>query len=160
MVTHLGRGNTALSVSVSAVASLIALVATPFNFSWMVATNPVTASWLRALAIDGSDIWRSLALLLALPMTLGLMVSHRAPAVAARLRKPLANFSVTSLLLFIAIGLIKERQLLTLGLLPTLGLVIAHNGLGLALGWATATAFRVAERDRRAYLIWKSAQKS
>ena len=43
VITHFGHGNTALSVSVSAVASVIALVATPFNFSWMVAANPVTA---------------------------------------------------------------------------------------------------------------------
>lgn len=42
VVTHLGRGNTALSVSVSAVASVIALFATPFNFSWMIAISPST----------------------------------------------------------------------------------------------------------------------
>ena len=39
VVTHLGRGNSALSVSVSAVASVIALFATPFNFSWMIASK-------------------------------------------------------------------------------------------------------------------------
>jgi len=44
VITHFGRGNTALSVSVSAVASIIALFATPFNFGWMIATNPATAS--------------------------------------------------------------------------------------------------------------------
>ncbi|MEY5022952.1 MAG: hypothetical protein RIS72_1527, partial [Pseudomonadota bacterium] len=44
VVTHMGRGNTALSVSISAVASIIALFATPFNFSWMMAANPETAS--------------------------------------------------------------------------------------------------------------------
>ncbi|NDH55992.1 MAG: bile acid:sodium symporter family protein, partial [Burkholderiaceae bacterium] len=45
VVTHMGHGNTALSVSISAVASIIALFATPFNFSWMMAANPETASW-------------------------------------------------------------------------------------------------------------------
>jgi bile acid:Na+ symporter, BASS family len=38
VITHFGRGNTAFSVSVSAVAALIALVATPFNFAWMAAS--------------------------------------------------------------------------------------------------------------------------
>ena len=47
VVTHIGRGNTALSVSVSCVAALMALVLTPFNFSWMVATNPATAGWMQ-----------------------------------------------------------------------------------------------------------------
>lgn len=44
VVTHLGRGNTALSVSISAVASVLALLLTPLNFTWMVSTNPATAS--------------------------------------------------------------------------------------------------------------------
>ena len=34
VITHFGRGNTALSVSLPAVASIIALFATPFNF-WL-----------------------------------------------------------------------------------------------------------------------------
>ncbi len=112
VITHLGRGNTALSVSVSAVASVIALVATPFNFSWMIATNPATAAWMRELSIDPSGIWLSLLLLLAVPMTLGLLFSHKLPMLTARIRKPLGNFAVICLLLFIVAGLIKERQLL------------------------------------------------
>ena len=129
VITHLGRGNTALSVSVSAAASLIALVATPFNFSWMVASNPATAGWLRTLDIDPSGIWISLLLLLAL-------------------------------LAFIVIGLIKERQLLTLGLLPTLLIVVLHNASGLFFGWITSVAMRIAERDRRAVMIEGGMQNS
>jgi BASS family bile acid:Na+ symporter len=34
VVTHFGRGNTALSVSISAVASVMALFLTPLNFTW------------------------------------------------------------------------------------------------------------------------------
>ena len=45
VITHFGRGNTALSVSISAVAAVMALVLTPFNFAWMMAANPATAGW-------------------------------------------------------------------------------------------------------------------
>jgi BASS family bile acid:Na+ symporter len=160
VITHFGRGNTALSVSISAVASLIALVATPFNFSWMVASNPATASWLRTLDIDPSGIWISLLALLAIPMAAGLFVSYRFPALTERIRKPLGNFALFALLAFIVLGLIRQRELLTLGLLPMLGLVVAHNACGLAFGWITATAMRVAERDRRAVMIEGGMQNS
>ena len=160
VITHFGRGNTALSVSVSAVASLIALVATPFNFSWMVAANPATAGWLRTLAIDPSGIWVSLLLLLAVPMALGLLFSHKLPALTARIQKPLANFSLVALLAFIVLGLIKERQLLTLGLLPTLGVVALHNASGLLFGYLTSLAMKVSERDRRAVMIEGGMQNS
>ena len=160
VVTHFGRGNTALSVSVSAVASVIALFATPFNFGWMIATNPATASWLRALNLDASGIWVSLVLLLAIPMTLGLWVAHQFPAITAKIRKPLGNFSLFALLAFIVIGLIKERQLLTLGLLPMLAIVIIHNASGLFFGWITSVAMGVSERDRRAVMIEGGMQNS
>lgn len=160
VITHLGRGNTALSVSISAAASLIALVATPFNFAWMVASNPATAGWLRTLEIDPSGIWISLLALLAAPMAAGLFVAHRFAALTARIRKPLGNFALFALFAFIVLGLIRERQLLTLGLLPTLALVVAHNACGLLFGWATSMVMRVSERDRRAVMIEGGMQNS
>ncbi|HSV52464.1 MAG TPA: bile acid:sodium symporter family protein [Burkholderiaceae bacterium] len=160
VITHFGRGNTALSVSISAVASLIALVATPFNFSWMVASNPATAGWLRKLEIDPSGIWISLLLLLAVPMALGLFVAYRFPGLTRRIQKPLANFSLVALLAFIVIGLVKERQLLTLGLMPMLLIVVLHNAGGLFFGWITSVAMRVTERDRRAVMIEGGMQNS
>jgi BASS family bile acid:Na+ symporter len=160
VVTHRGGGNTALSVSLSAVAALIALVLTPFNFAWMVAANPATAGWLRTLAIDASDIWWSLLALLALPMAAGLGLSRWQPALTERIRRPLSTFSLLALFAFIAAGLVSQRALLNLQILPLLGLVIAHNAGGLLLGWLCARAFGVAERDRRAIVIEAGMQNS
>lgn len=160
VITHVGRGNTALSVSISAVAALIALVATPFNFAWMVSNNPVTASWMRSLEIDPSGIWVSLLIMLAIPMLLGMTVAYQLPQLAAKLTKPLANFSLVALFAFIILGLLKERSSLTLALLPTLALVIAHNASGLFLGWLTSKAMGVSTRDRRAIMIEGGMQNS
>ena len=153
VITHFGRGNTALSVSVSAVASIIALVATPFNFGWMIATNPATASWLRQLNLDVSGLWISLVLLLAIPMSLGIWMAYQFPKLTAKIQKPLANFSLIALLAFIVFGLVKERQLLTFDLLPTPAIVIVHNACGLFFGWITSVVMGVTERDRRAVMI-------
>ena len=160
VVTHQGRGNTALSVSISAVASVLALFLTPFNFTWMMATNPVTASWMRELSIDPSDILFSLLALLALPMALGLALGHYRPALTEKIRKPLGNFSLLALLAFIAIGLVRQRELLNLQILPQLVIVVLHNALGLVLGWLCALAFRVGERDMRAIVIEGGMQNS
>ena len=160
VVTHFGRGNTALSVSISAVASVMALFLTPLNFTWMVSTNPATAGWLRELAIDPSGIWWSLLALLAVPMTLGLTLGHRSPALAAKLRKPLGTFSLLALLAFIVAGLVRERHLLNAQILPTFGLVVLHNATGLLLGWLSARAFRVSPRDGRAVMIEGGMQNS
>lgn len=159
-VTHFGRGNTALSVSISAVASILALFLTPFNFSWMIATNPATSSWLKTLSIDASAIWLSLLFLLAIPMALGLAFSHRLPEFTQKIKKPLGNFALFALFALIVLGLLRERQQLTLALLPTLGLVVAHNAFGLFTGWITSKAMRVPEVDKRAIMIEGGMQNS
>ncbi len=153
-VTHYGRGNTALSVSLSAVAAVMALFLTPFNFTWMVAANPATAGWLKTLEIDPSGIWWSLLALLALPMSAGLLVGHHFPALTARIRKPLGHFSLLALLAFIVAGLVRDSDRITMQNVPLLGIA------GLALGWAAAMAFRVSERDRRAVMIEGGMQNS
>lgn len=160
VVTHFGRGNTALSVSLSAVASVLALLLTPLNFTWMVAANPVTAGWLRVLAIDPSGIWWSLLALLALPMALGLTLAHRRPTWAQHIRGPLGRFSLLALLAFIAAGLFKERALLNAQILPQLLIVVLHNAVGLMLGWSCARSFRLAPADCRAVTIEGGMQNS
>jgi len=139
---------------------VMALFLTPFNFTWMVSTNPATAGWLRELAIDPSGIWWSLLALLAVPMTLGLTMAHRLPALATKLRKPLGTFSLLALLAFIVAGLVRERHLLNAQILPTFGLVVLHNAAGLLLGWLSARAFRVSTRDGRAVMIEGGMQNS
>jgi bile acid:Na+ symporter, BASS family len=112
------------------------------------------------LSIDPSGIWLSLLMVLGIPLALGLLFSHRLPLLTQRIRKPLGNFAVSALILFIVAGLIKERQLLTLGLLPTFLIVVLHNASGLFLGWATAKSMGMSERDRRAIMIEGGMQNS
>ncbi len=159
-VTHFGRGNTALSVSISAVASILALFLTPFNFSWMMAGNPATAGWLKTLSIDASGIWLSLLLLLAVPLSLGIVFAHRLPELTKKIRKPMGNVAILALLAFVVLGLLRDRQQLTLALLPTLALVVAHNAFGLFTGWITSKAMSVPERDKRAVMIEGGMQNS
>jgi BASS family bile acid:Na+ symporter len=153
VLTHLGRGNAALSLSISATGALLSLVLTPLNFSWMMAANPTTAAWLRSMDLDPTAIWWTLLGLLGLPMALGLTLGHMRPRLAAQLHKPLARFAFFALLAFIVVALVRDRHLLTPQILPEFGLVVLHNASGLALGALAAWTFRLAERDRRAVTI-------
>ena len=160
VITHLGRGNTALSVSISAVSAVIAMVMTPFNFAWMVALNPATAQWMRHLDIDASGVLWSLLVMLGAPMALGLFAAQRYPAWAQRMSKPLSKISLLTLLVFVVSGLIRNwSQLIAMLPLP-LYLVVAHNASGLLLGWLGARAFAVSEPDKRAIVIEGGMQNS
>jgi BASS family bile acid:Na+ symporter len=160
VVTAFGRGNLALSLSISAVSSVLALLLTPLNFSLMIAANPATAAWARAIAVDPKDLVLSLVLLLAVPMSAAMITSTRAPEFAARIRRPLARAAAIALGLFIVAAVAAQAKLFVVELGRTLPVVVLHNGLGLALGWIAARAARLAVADRRAVVIEGGMQNS
>jgi len=66
VITHLARGNTALSVSVTSVSSLLAIITLPFNFALTASLNPDTAAFLSSqmsqLQVDAGGIVQGLML--------------------------------------------------------------------------------------------------
>jgi len=135
VLTAFGRGNLALSLSISAVGGLMALVMTPLLFTLMISANPATAAWARAIDVSPLALVASLVLILGIPMSAAMLVSRRSPAFAARIRRPLARFSAVALGAFIVVAVANQWSLFVIELGRTLPIVIVHNGLGLALGW-------------------------
>src|SRR5262245_37304536 len=160
VITAFGRGNLALSLSISAVSSVLALLLTPLNFALMIAANPETATWAREIAVDPKSLVGSLILLLAVPMSAAMLTRRYAPAAAQRIRKPLARLSAVALILFIAGAAVSQFGTFVADIGRTLPLVILHNGLGLLLGWFASTAVRLSVQDRRAVTIEAGMQNS
>ena len=160
VVTHLGRGNLALSLSISAVSNVLALVLTPLNFTLMIGANPQTAAWARSIAVDPKDLVVSLLLLLAIPMTAALLTTHKAPAVAARIRTPLARFAGVALLAFIVLAVAAQWRLFVVELTRTLPLVVFQNALGLGLGYLASLGAKLSVADRRAVVVESGMQNS
>lgn len=160
VITAFGRGNLALSLSISAVSSVLALVMTPLNFSLMIAANPATAAWARSISVNPFDLVLSLVLLLAVPMSAALLTSRYAPGVVERIRMPLARLAGVALGLFIVLAIAAQWRLFVVELGRTLPIVILHNGLGLALGWFGSLAARLTVADRRAVTIEGGMQNS
>jgi len=160
VITAFGRGNLALSLSISAVSSLLALVLTPLNFTLMISANPDTAAWARSIAVDPRDLMVSLVLLLAVPMGAAMLTTRYAPRIAGRIRAPLARAAGVALGLFIIVAIAAQWRLFVVELGRTLPIVILHNGLGLALGWFGSLAAGLAVADRRAVTIEGGMQNS
>jgi bile acid:Na+ symporter, BASS family len=160
VITAFGRGNLALSLSISAVSSVLALGLTPLNFTLMISANPDTAAWARSIAVDPKDLVQSLVLLLAVPMSVAMLTSRHAPGFAARVRVPLARFAAVALGVFIVAAVAAQWKLFVIELGRTLPIVILHNGLGLALGWFGALAAKLPAADRRAVTIEGGMQNS
>ncbi len=101
LITHMARGNTALSVSMTGISSLLASVTTPLNILFWAGLNPQTAALLRQVSVDPVSFIGSTVLLLGVPMVAGLLTVRHLPGLADRLRRPLQILSFVFLIGFI-----------------------------------------------------------
>lgn len=159
-LTHRAGGNTALSVSLTALASVGAIVLTPLNIALWGGLYAPTRAILVRTAIDPVQVAVTVVFLLVLPLALGMVVNARAPALAARIRRPMQILSMVIFVGFILAALAANWQhfLDLAGVVA--GLVVAHNALALALGFAIATLAGLAPRDRRSITIETGIQNS
>ena len=74
IMTWLGRANVAVSVSMTAVSSVVAIVMTPFNFSLYGWLNPITRPILTDIQMDSMNILILVALVLGLPLLVGMLM--------------------------------------------------------------------------------------
>ena len=153
ILTWRARGSVALSVSMTAVSSLAATVLTPFNFAFYGWLNPRTRVLLSEITIPAGGILAQVALVLALPMLLGMLVGQRAPRFAARSERPLRVVSLLVLLAFVAVAFAQNRGLFVARFGDFFWLVVLQNAMALSVGAAIGAALRLPSADRRALTL-------
>ncbi|MCL4745094.1 MAG: bile acid:sodium symporter family protein [Burkholderiaceae bacterium] len=159
-LTHYARGNAALSISMTAVSTAVAIVMTPFNLSLWGSLNPQTNAILKVVALDPLDMLLAVFLLLGLPLVAGMSVAHRFPRLAARMRKPMKVFSLGVFGLFVVGALAANWQYFRDYVGFVVLAVFLHNALALATGYFGARFAGLGEADRRAVSIEVGIQNS
>lgn len=159
-LTHHARGNTPLSVTMTALSTLAAIVMTPVNLSFWGGLHPQGAQILREVALNPLEMVVAVLLLLGVPMAAGLFVSHRLPRLAARLRTPMRWFGLVALGLFVIGALAANWRYFLDYVGYVVFAVFLHNGLALATGYWAARVSGLPERDRRAVSIEVGIQNS
>jgi BASS family bile acid:Na+ symporter len=156
----LAGGNAALSVSMTAVTSLAAMFMTPFNLTFWASRDPQTTRLLSDISVDPVLMVITILAILALPLLAGMWAGSRFPCFAARMRRPLRLVGGLFFLSFIVLAFWRDREYLTLAILPVLGIVAFHNALALVLGYTAGRLGGLGERDRRAVTIEVGIQNS
>lgn len=159
-LTHYARGNTPLSVTMTALSTLAAIVMTPFNLSFWGALHPGASKILRDVSLNPFEMVVAVLLLLGVPMALGLLASHRLPRLAARLRRPMRWFSLGVFGLFVVGALAANWRYFLDYVGYVVFAVFLHNGLALLTGYWAARFAGLPERDRRAVSIEVGIQNS
>ena len=159
-LTHFSRGNTALSVSVSATSTLLALFMTPLNFAFWGNLHPLTHDLMREIRVSPAEMLGVIFLLLGLPLALGLWLAKSKPAIAHKLQKPMKIFSLIALAGFILGALGANFRHFMEYIHLVLVVVFVHNLMALGTGYGLSTLIGLKEFDRRAITFEMGIQNS
>ena len=151
VLTFIARGDVAFSVAMTAAATLVSLLLTP-PLTWLLG-----GVWVP---VDMGGLFWSIVKIVLVPVLLGLLLHHFQRGLVDRLMPflPLASALVITLVIAGIIA-VNAQNILSAG--PAIfAAVIAHNLLGLAVGWFAACRLRFAPPRRRALAIEIGTQNS
>lgn len=150
LLTHRARGDVALSISLTGLSNLAALVLTPVTFAFWCGLNPAAADLLRDISIDPWTLMAEVALLIGLPFALGMVAAWRRPALAARARKVVEPGALVLLLVVVVGGAAAQLDVLATYVGLVVVPIVAHNAMALGVGYATGRACRLPPAGVRA----------
>ena len=159
-ISSISGANVALSVSLTALATLITPIFTPLNFEFWAHALPSTSMYLKSFQLEFLDILKTVILLLVIPLLLGLWVRSRFKRISAIIEKPIRITSLIILIGFIAVALMNNFNTFIDYLYIVFLLVLLHNGLAFAVGYFAGKVARLPEADRRTVSIETGIQNS
>ena len=160
IMTYLSRGSTAVSISMTAVSTMVAIVMTPVNISFWGRMNPDTAPILQQVRLDPVDMFITVFIILGIPSITGMSLGRYMPKLADRVRKPFKILSLVFFILIVAGALAANWHYFLAYVGIVMVVVLLHNALALNIGYWSGRLFRLPEADCRAVCMEVGIQNS
>jgi len=159
-MTHLAKGNTALSVSLTAFATFLAIFMTPFNFQFYGNLYEPTAQILQNVKLKPLDLVKLVILILGIPLVLGMFLRSKKPQLAIKFSKLLKPFSIIVFVAIVIIAFSNNIDVFNTYVHHVLAIGISHNILAILLGLAVAKLFRLSFKNQKTLAIETGIQNS
>lgn len=159
-ISSISNANVALSVTLTGIATLLTPFLTPLNFELWASIIPETKEYLKLFELSFYDIFKTVLLLLIIPLIAGMYFRKRFTVFTKKIEKPIRILSVVILIGFIAVAMIKNIDTFIGHLGVVFGLVLAHNAIAILSGYSLATLSRIPNEDRRTVSIETGIQNS
>ncbi|WP_339758337.1 bile acid:sodium symporter family protein [Algoriphagus aquimarinus] len=159
-LTSLAKGNTALSVSLTGFSSILCIISTPLNFALWAGFYAPTSNLLRDISLNYTEAFTTVALILGLPLLLGIITHKYAPVFAEKASKILKPLSILIFAAFIVIAFAGNFDLFTKYISLIFLWVLAHNFVALGSGFLTGKIFKLPLADVKTMTIETGIQNS
>lgn len=151
VMTFLAKGNTALSVAITSVSTLLAPILTP-ALIYLLASE-----WLE---VSAAAMFMSVVKIVLVPIILGFIVQLFLKEQVQKSVEVLPLISVIAIVLIVAAVVSTSKDKIVESGLLIFGVVILHNSLGYLIGFLTGKLFNLTYEDRKAMAIEVGMQNS
>lgn len=163
-ITSLSRGNSELSVSLTAINTAVCVFTTPLNFAFWgnmyINFADKREMVLPDLQIPLSDVFITIVIILGIPLILGILCSHYRPNICKALKKPMQYLSIVFFIALVAIAFGSNFGVFIKCIKYIFLVVLVHNLLALGIGFGTSTLLKTPYKDRRTITIETGIQNS
>lgn len=156
----LAKGNAALSVSMTAIVTLTAIIMTPFNFTLWASLYEPTNLILRDIHISLWEVFKIIGLILGVPLMLGMFIRHYRKRLADRITYWIKGFGILFFAGFVLVAFAMNFEKFISYVHLVVVLVFFHNAFALAGGYGLATVFSLSKRERKSIAIETGIQNS
>jgi BASS family bile acid:Na+ symporter len=153
------KGNVALSVSLTAIATFASVFMTPFNFEFYsglyIGDGPE-----KVITVEFWSMVKTVFSILILPLAAGLIFAAKMPKITKKISKPVRHVSFLILVVFMIIAFSKNVDVFFAYYQHILILVLIHNALSFLIGYSTGKLARIPQKDIRTITIETGIQNS
>ncbi len=159
-MTKLANGNIALSVSLTAFASVASLVMTPLNFAIWGSFYEPTADILKTVSVDPLEVAKFVLLILGIPLVIGMIIQNYYPKTATKLSTVLKPVSILIFLTFIIVAFYNNLDIFMEHIHYVLLIVVLHNTVLFITGFYFAKINSLSYLDQKTLTIETGIQNS
>lgn len=160
MFTHMAKGNTALAVGLTSLSHVLAIVMTPFNFSFYGSLDTGIAALLKTIHLDVLDVFRTIVFVIGIPLVAGILLNYQKPVLAEKLSRVMKRFSLIAFAVFLIAAFAGNAKVFTANFTTIMPLVVIHNAVALSGGYLFATAFGLPFADKKTITFETGVQNS
>lgn len=157
---HLAKGNAALSVLLTSISTLSAIVITPVYFTLLMPVIPGASAFQKVINIEPLGIVLTIVQLIVVPLAIGMLLNYRAPKLTDRIKKTVRILSLLIFFGFIIGAVLSNYDNIVNYLHLVFFLVFLHNALALTTGYWFARFNHLQKKDAKAISLETGIQNS
>ncbi len=152
-MSKIANGNVALSISLTAFATVMSLFMTPINLAIWASIYEPTRLILKTIYINPLEVTKIVSLILGFPLLLGMYLRYKKPNFAIKLAKILKPISILIFFAFISVAFYNNLDVFVVHIHHVFYIVFLLNAILYIVGFLVAKYSNLAYADQKTLSI-------